>query len=206
MIVIGITGGIGSGKSTVSQMMVERGAAVIDADKMGHEVLRPGTEAWREVVEAFGKDILNPNGEIDRSRLARKVFGDDQAIEKLNRIVHPRMYQLARSRLEGLRREGIQVAVLEAPLLYEANWLPLVDEVWVTYLPQAEAIKRLRRRNGLSAALVKRRLRHQMPPREKARRADRVIDTRGTLEQAREQVEKLWQELMASRGDDCGSD
>ncbi|HEX78092.1 MAG TPA: dephospho-CoA kinase [Dehalococcoidia bacterium] len=198
MIVIGLTGGIGSGKSTVSQMLAELGAVVIDVDRLGHEALSPHTEAWQEVVTAFGSEILKPDGEIDRARLAQKVFGDAQAIERLNRIMHPRMYRLAQEKLARLEEEGVRVVVMDTPLLFEAHWTPLVDEVWVTYAPQEKVVERLRRRSGLSESEVRERLGHQMSPEEKARRGNRVIDTGAPLAEVKAQVEKLWRELMAS--------
>ncbi|MDP2930927.1 MAG: dephospho-CoA kinase, partial [Chloroflexota bacterium] len=131
MKVIGLTGGIGTGKSTVSKFLVELGALVVDADKVGHEVFKPGTEAWREVVAAFGKKVLAANGDIDREKLGDIVFNTPESLARLNRIMHPRIKDAIEAQLEEYRRQGTKVVVIEAPLLIEAEWAPSVDEVWV---------------------------------------------------------------------------
>ena len=129
MKVIGLTGGIGSGKSTVSQFLVELGTVIIDADKVGHEALQLDTELWHEVVFAFGRQVLKPNGDIDRKKLGELVFGNSESLLRLNQIMHPRMYDIVKAQLEDYRRQGVGVVVLEAPLLIEAGWTSLVDEV-----------------------------------------------------------------------------
>jgi len=132
MKVIGLTGGIGSGKSTVSQFLAELGALILDADRVGHEALKPDTEVWRELVAAFGQQILTPDGNIDRAKLGDIVFGNPESLSQLNQIMHPRMYDTVKAQLEEYRRQGVDVVVLEAPLLIEAGWTSLVDEIWVT--------------------------------------------------------------------------
>ena len=116
MKVIGLTGGIGSGKSTVSQFLAELGAVILDADKVGHEALKSESEVWRKVVAAFGKQILTPDGDIDRGKLAEIVFGNAESLLRLNQIMHPRMYDMVKAQLEEYRRQGVEVVVLEAPL------------------------------------------------------------------------------------------
>jgi dephospho-CoA kinase len=204
MKVIGLTGGIGSGKSTVSGFLRELGAVIIDADEVGHEALRPGAEAWREAVVAFGKEILDPQGSIDRQKLGEIVFADPQALAHLNQIVHPRIYDLVKARLEDYRRRGEKVVVLEMPLLVE---VPLamkasqptlsdeLDEVWVTVAPEATVLKRLKEKSGMSESEALARIRSQMPPQEKAKKADVVIDTDCSLDELEEKVKKLWQRL-----------
>ena len=125
MKVIGLTGGIGSGKSTVSGFLAELGAVIIDADKVGHEALKPDTEVWREVVAAFGRQILTLDGDINREKLGEIVFRNPESLSKLNQIMHPRMYDMVKAQLEGYRKQGVGVVVLEAPLLIEANWTSL---------------------------------------------------------------------------------
>ena len=127
--VIGLTGGIGSGKSTTSRLLEEWGAAVIDADKIGHEVLRENAAVRGELLEVFGRSILAEDGEIDRKKLGHIVFHNPAARRRLNDLLHPAMFQMAKERIEALRREGRPVIVLEAPLLLEAGWAPLVDEI-----------------------------------------------------------------------------
>jgi dephospho-CoA kinase len=146
MFVIGLTGGIGSGKSTVTEMLRAKGAAVVHADLVGHEVYRPDTHVWDEVVAAFGRQVLAPDSQIDRRKLGSIVFADHEALDRLNAITHPPMRRLMAERLDELRRQGERVAVLEAALLIEAGWIDLVDEVWLM-LP-AVAAQRLIERSG----------------------------------------------------------
>ncbi len=195
MKVIGLTGGIGTGKSTVSQFLAELGAVIIDADKVGHEALKPEGEAWQKVVNAFGKQIVNPDGHIDREKLGRIVFGDSGERERLNQIMHPAMYQTVAAKIEECRRQGVAVVVLEAALLLEAGWTPLVDEVWVTVASEPAVIKRLRLRTGLSQEDSLARIRSQLRSGERAKHADVVIDTDCTLEEVKVRVKALWQRL-----------
>ncbi len=198
MKIIGLTGGIASGKSTVSQFLKELGAVTIDADKVGHEAFKPNTETWREVVSAFGKGILNPDGEIDRQKLGKIVFSDSQALTRLNQIVHPRIYALAKARIEDYRRQGVKVVVLEAPLLLEVDPPSLadeVDEVWVTVAPEAVVLKRLKDKTELSEAQSLARIRSQLPSEERVKHADVVIDTDCGLDEMKARVEKLWRRL-----------
>jgi dephospho-CoA kinase len=199
MKVIGLTGGIASGKSTVSQFLKELGAVTIDADKVGHEAFKPNTETWREVVDAFGKEILNPDGEIDRQKLGKIVFGDSQALPRLNQIVHPRIYALVKARIEDYRRQGVGLVVLEAPLLFEVDRPSLladeVDEVWVTVAPEAVVLRRLKNKTGLSEPQSLARIRSQLTSEERLKHADVVIDTDCGLDELKARVEKLWRRL-----------
>jgi len=198
MKVIGLTGGIGSGKSTVSWFLEELGAVTIDADKVGHEVFKPNTETWREVVAAFGREILSPDGEIDRYKLGKIVFGDSQALARLNQIVHPRIYAMVKARIEDYRRQGVGVVVLEAPLLFEVSKPSLpdeVDEIWVTVAPEAVVLKRLGKKARLSQPEAMVRIRSQMPSEERLKHADVVIDTDCGLEELKAKVAKLWRRL-----------
>ena len=192
MKVIGLTGGIGTGKSTVSRFLAELGATIIDADKLGHEAFKPDTEAWREVVAAFGKQIVTANGTIDRKKLGAIVFSNPQARVRLNKIMHPRIYNLVKAQLEEYRRQEVPAAVLEAPLLLEAGWTPLVDEVWVTTAPEATALERLRKRNGLSETESRARIRTQLPAEERVKQTNVVIDTDCSLVELKAKVKELW--------------
>ncbi len=198
MKVIGLTGGIGSGKSTVSNFLAGLGAVVLDADKVGHEAFNPDTALWHEIVAAFGKQVLAPDGNIDRKKLGEIVFGNPEALAQLNRIMHPRMYEMVKSRLEEYRRQGVEVVVLEAPLLLEANWTPLVDEVWVTVAPESTVVKRLKDRMGLSKAQSLARIRSQLSPAERAKHADVVIDTDCKLDDLKTKVQEIWTRMHAS--------
>jgi len=194
MKVIGLTGGIGSGKSTVAQFMAELGAVILNADKIGHEALKPDTEIWREVVAAFGRQILAPDGNIDRKKLGEIVFDNAESRARLNQIMHPRMYDMVKAQLEEYRRQGMRVVVLEAPLLLEAGWTALVDEVWITTASETTVLKRLEERTGLSPAESLARIRSQLPAAERVRHADVVINTDCDMDELKAQVKELWQE------------
>lgn len=193
MKVIGLTGGIGSGKSTVSQFLIELGAVILDADRVGHEAFKPDTNVWREVVATFGRQILTPNGNIDRKKLGEMVFGNPESLLRLNQIMHPRMYEIVKAQLEEYRRQGVSVVVLEAPLLLEAGWTSLVDEVWVTVAPEATVLRRLREKSGLSEQQSLARIRSQLPPEERVKHANMVINTDCSLDELKAKVKELWQ-------------
>ena len=197
MKVIGLTGGIGSGKSTVSQCLAELGAVVMDADKVGHEAFKPGTPAWRDVVATFGREVLAPSGEVDRKKLGEIVFSDPGALARLNRIMHPRMYDMMKARIEEYRREGVDVVVIEAAVLIEANWTPLVDEVWVTVVPESMVVERVQRQRGLAEKQTLARIRSQIPAEERLKHANVVITNDGDLDALRAKVKELWQKLHA---------
>ncbi len=200
MIVIGLTGGPGTGKSTVAAMLARRGAAVIEADRLGHQAYAPGTEGWQAVVEAFGPEILGPDNTVDRARLGALVFADPGKLRRLNAIVHPIIRRLITEQLEKYRNAGARVVVVEAALLFEAGWDDLVDEVWVTQAPPEVAIARYVERTGLPEDEVRRRMAAQLDAAEKLRRAHRVIDTSGSLAEVERQVDRLWDELTARAG------
>jgi len=199
MIVIGITGGIASGKSTVSRMLSELGAVVIDADKVGHEAFRPHTEAWRKVVAAFGKGIMGQNDEIDHSKLAQLVFNDPKALKRLNRIMHPLMHEIVRQKIEALRNQGVEVVVLEATLLIEARWTDLVDQVWVTITSEAAVVNRLVSQKGFTEEQARARIKSQTPIAQRAKNADVVIENDSDMNTLRKKVEGLWLRLRSRK-------
>ena len=196
MLVIGLTGNFGTGKTTVSQSLAELGAIIIDADRLGHELLQPHSQAYQEVVAAFGKAILRPNREIDRDKLGQLVFADATALAQLNRIMHPKMYKVAQERIEQYRKQGTKVAVLEAALLIEAGWTPLVDQVWVTVAPDHAIVNRLKNQRRLAEEQILARLHSQMRSEDKIKRADAVIDTDCPIDDLRAKVTQLWQNLQ----------
>lgn len=198
MIVIGLTGGIASGKSSVSRVLSGLGAAVIDADEVGHQAFRPGTDAWRDVVAAFGPGILGENEEIDRGKLADIVFGDPVALEQLNSIMHPTILRMVEERLETMRRRGIEVAVVEAALLIEAKWTGLVDQVWVMVSSEAAVVSRLCGQKGFTEEQATARIRSQMSAEERSRHADVVIHNDLDLSALSENVRELWRKLRGS--------
>ena len=208
MKVIGLTGGIGSGKSTVARFLKELGAVVIDADEVGHEAFKPNTDVWRGVVAAFGRGIVKPSGEIDRKGLGKIVFSNPEALARLNKLVHPYVYTRVKARLEGYRRRGVRVVVLEVPLLIE---VPLskkageptlsdeVDEVWVTVAPQPTVLKRLKEKSAVSEEQALARIRSQLSSAERVRKADVVINTDCELSELEAKVKELWQLRLTNK-------
>ncbi len=198
MKVIGLTGGIGSGKSTVSRFLAELGAVIIDADRVGHEALGTSDEVRRELLATFGWQIMTPKGEVDRKKLGEIVFDDPESLARLNQIMHPRMYNMVKAGLEEYRRRG--VVVLEAPLLIEADWTSLVDEVWVTVADESTVLKRVKEKFGLSERECLARIRCQLPSEERVKHADVVIDTDCSLDELKAKVKELWQRLHDKGG------
>ena len=198
MLVIGLTGGIGTGKSEVSRILREMGAVVIDADKVGHETYAANSETWRVVVATFGEDVVLPDGQIDRQALSSIVFDDSVAVEKLNAIMHPRMAKLLEERIQQHREVRADV-VLEAALLVEAGWNSLVDEVWVVTAPEEEAIRRASSHYNISPEAIRSRIRSQMPAEEKLKYADVVVGNTGSLEELRARVQSLWHSRLKER-------
>ena len=193
MKVIGLTGGIGSGKSEVSQYLQELGAVLIDADRVGHEAYQPNTDTWRELVAAFGEQIRAPDNSIDRKKLGGVVFSNPESLARLNQIVHPRMYEMMKAQIDEYRRQGVEVVVLEAAILLEAGWNQLVDEVWITVAPESMVVERTRERTGLPEVQILARIRSQMSPEERAKHADVVINNDGSLDDLKAKVKELWE-------------
>ncbi len=197
MKVIGFTGGIGSGKTTITQYLTELGAVIIDADKVGHEAFEPDTEIWREVVNAFGTDILAPDNKIDRKKLGPIVFGDPDALSRLNGIMHPRMFDMMKVRIEEYRQQGVEVVVIEAAVLIEANWTPLADEVWVATAPEAAVLDRLEKQRGMDKEQTLARIHSQLSSEERSKHADVIISNEGSLDELKAKIGKLWERLQA---------
>ena len=200
-LVLGITGGIASGKSSVAAIFAEFGAAVVSADRLAREAVAPGTATLAALVEAFSPQILAATGELDREVLGRLVFADPAARERLNAITHPAIARLSTARLSALRHAGLPLVVYEAPLLFEAGAQQRVDRVLVVVTEPGVQRRRLAERDGLAPAEIDRRIAAQWPQSEKVARADFVIDNSGTLEQTRAQVSALYHSLLSSRQD-----
>lgn len=192
---IGLTGGIGSGKSVVARLLADLGARVIDADRIGHDIYRPGSAGWSRVVEAFGEEIVARDGTIDRKKLGARVFADPQALRRLNAIVHPLMAGEIGARIAALRADGVRApVVVEAAVLLEARWDELVDEVWLVVATPELVVARLTADRGLTAEEVKRRIGSQILDDERIARSDRVIRNTGSLDDLRLAVERTWRE------------
>lgn len=195
-IIIGLTGGIASGKSVVSKLLAERGALVIDADKVGHEAYAQGSACYDAVIEAFGRDIVAADGSIDRKALGAKVFGDPAQRRRLEGIVWPWMRDTMEERFTRLRAEGASIVVLEAAVLIEADWVPLVDEVWVVTTSPEIARERIVARNGLTPEQADQRIAAQLTNAERTARADVVIENNGSLAALERRVDEAWEQLQ----------
>ena len=196
MIVIGLTGGIASGKSTAAQHLFELGAHVIDADLLGHRAYEPGTAAYRAVIDCFGDDVVADDGCIDRKALGGKVFGKPDALDKLTAIVWPEILRLAELEIDEQRsRNPGGVTVLEAAVLLEAGWQSAVDEVWVASIDRATAIERTMARDGLDAEAVQRRIDSQLSNDERVSQADVVIDNSLDLQNMIVQLDAEWKRI-----------
>ncbi len=195
MVVIGVTGNIGSGKSTVCQILARLGAIVIDADKLAHETYQPHSQTWQELIDTFGRDIVKPDEEIDRQKLGQIVFSDHNALAQLNQIVHPKAYRLTQERIADCRRRGAKAIVVEATLLIEAGWRSLVDRVWLVVAPEAAIVQRVKQQQGMGEPQILARLKSQMPAEEKMKHADEVIYNDGDLNQLEANVTELWRKL-----------
>jgi len=198
MYVIGLTGGIGSGKSTVAKVLEDEGASVLSADLLGHEVYLPGKPAYDEIIQTFGRDVVAEDGTIDRKKLGPIVFSDPANLARLNAITHPRMKEMMRERLAVIARQGAQYAILEAALLFDAGWDDLTDEVWVTVAPAKVAAERTAARSGIPVEQVLERIQKaQMESDERVSRSDIVIDAGGTMEQTVARARAAWEAMRA---------
>lgn len=199
MYLIGLTGGIASGKSTVSRMLSELGAYIIDADKLSREVTQPGKPAWQEIIKKFGQDIIQDNGEIDRKHLGQLVFANKQARSELEAITHPHIEAAAKAAMAAATADGFAVIVLDAPLLIEVGWHTRVDAVWVVYVNEQTQLKRLMARDNSGREAAQARMNAQLSLTEKLKYADVVINNGDAIEITRKNVLKAWREIDNSR-------
>ena len=199
MLKIALTGGPGSGKSTVARMFQDLGVQVIDADDVARNVVAPGQPAWEEIRREFGPDYFQEDGSLDRARMAQLVFQDAGARQKLNAIVHPQVGLEIARRLQGLATQGVNLVMVEVPLLYEAGLEKNFDVVIVVDVGKKEQIARLSARDGRPAREAEGILKAQWPLVAKKARADFVVDNRGSPEYTRSQVKKLWQQLKMDK-------
>ena len=193
---IGLTGGIGSGKSFVASLLKKMGATIIDADHLAREVVKPGTPGYRAVVAAFGNEIVLPSGELDRRKLGGIVFADVSARKKLEQILHPRILARAVEAAQAAAARGELAVVFDVPLLFEMGWQVRMDEVWVVFVKPEVQLQRLCARDGMSAAEGKHRISLQGDLSEKAAQADVCIDNNGAEEAALLQVREQWLRVL----------
>lgn len=205
MYLVALTGGIASGKSTVCRFLEEKGARILDSDALAREVVRKGQPAWREIVEHFGESVITQEGEIDRARLAAIVFRDPEERAFLNRVTHPRIFQLMGERLREIEAtgHGKGVVVLDIPLLVEANAAHLFHMNLVVDAPPELQVKRLIADRGVSEEEAWARIRSQASREERLRHADLVIENKGSLKELAEAVETAWKEIL-SRAEKAG--
>ncbi|MEK4517266.1 dephospho-CoA kinase [Paenibacillus sp. FSL H8-0122] len=194
--IIGLTGGIASGKSTVSALFVRKGAALVDADVIAREVMLPGHPVLAAAVEAFGDRILLPDGSLDRAGLGEIVFRDPEALKTLNNLTHPAIRREITDRMYALEQENPQrLVIVDIPLLFESELDSLFDQIIVVYVPRRVQLARLMERSGMKLEQAEDRLRSQMDIELKRRKATFVIDNSGDLESAELQVARLWDRL-----------
>ncbi len=198
MLLVGLTGNIGSGKSTVAQLLSERGATIIDADVLARRAVEHGTDAYSAIVERWGTSILAADGLIDRAALRRIVFSDPQELEQLNAIVHPEVERLRAALVEAARRRGDRLVVCDIPLLFERRMTDDFDRIVLVDAPRPVRLERLVRERGLRETEAMDMIVAQMPAELKRARADFVIDNVGTLTQLDLRVTEVWSALLAA--------
>ncbi len=199
MRVIGLTGGIASGKSTVARLLEDYGAVVIDADQLAREVVAPGEPAHAAIITAFGESVLAVDGTIDRNALGSLIFADAAARGKLMAITHPAIGRRAEERLDQLREAGAAVVVYMAPLLVEAGVTGRVDEIWVVYVDRETQLVRLMARDGIDRIAAEQKIASQMSMDEKRLHGRVIIDNRGDIEALQLQVQEIWQREIENR-------
>jgi dephospho-CoA kinase len=195
--ILGLTGGIAAGKSSIAAILRDLGAVVIDADKIARQIVTPGSPALEEIRQTFGAEFLTADGELDRKRLGALVFSDKAARDTLSAITHPRIAQRMSDEAEAARGQDAPAVFLEAALLFEAHWDQGLDGVWVVSIPEALQLERLQRRDGYNEEQARARLAAQMPLSEKLARATLVIDNSRSLEETTQFVTSAYRALLA---------
>ncbi|MGA7869305.1 MAG: dephospho-CoA kinase [Candidatus Binatus sp.] len=201
MLTIGLTGGIGSGKSTVAQILGQFGAPILDADKVAHTTYAPGAPAYNAVIDAFGAEIVAPDRTIDRRKLGSIVFGNPERLNRLTSIVWPATFESIRRNVADLRASGAtQPIVVEAAILIEAKWQPLFDEIWLVRASREQVVARIESQRGLKPAETEARIRAQLSDEERAKHATLVIENDGSLDQLRELLKEVWAKALKRNG------
>ena len=199
MIKIGLTGGIASGKSVVTQYLRDMGAPVFDADAASRRAVAKGTPGLQQVLQVLGSEYATPDGNLDRPRVAAKVFHDQAARKKLEAVIHKIVWQEATAFMKQASAQGSRVVFLDVPLLIECGWQDQVDQVWLVSLPREEQVRRAMLRDGTSAAQVEARIGKQLSLEAKKKFADLVIDNSGSLGNTKKQVAAAWEKLQAGK-------
>ena len=199
MIKIGLTGGIASGKSVVTQYLRDMGAPVFDADAASRQAVAKGTPGLQQVLQVLGSEYATPDGNLDRPRVAAKVFHDQAARKKLEAVIHKIVWQEATAFMKQASAQGSRVVFLDVPLLIECGWQDQVDQVWLVSLPREEQVRRAMLRDGTSAAQVEARIGTQLSLETKKKFADLVIDNSGSLGNTKKQVAAAWEKLQAGK-------
>lgn len=197
MKLVGITGGIGAGKSTVARLFQELGAAVIDADVIAKEIIEPGADAWHDLLKEFGGQILNPDSSINRSRLASLIFGEPAARLRLNEITHPRIKQVMLKKAQEYFAQGASVVMVEAALIGESSHDPPFDAIVLVWIDPAVQMERIMRQGKMKEEEASRRIASQMPSEKKKEIATYIIDNSGDLEETKRQVKAIWEDIAS---------
>jgi dephospho-CoA kinase len=196
MVIVGLTGGVGSGKSTVARMFKDEGAHVIDFDYLARVVVKPDKPAWRDIIEYFGPQILSPDRTLNRSALAEIVFSDDKSRKALEGFTHPRIFEESDALIKAIRRKDpCSIVIMDFPLLFELSLNKKFDRVILAYVPRAVQLKRLVERDGLAKIEAEKRLASQIPIEEKKSSSDYVIHNEGSINDTRDQVREVLYEL-----------
>lgn len=197
MLIVGLTGGIASGKSTISKYLASRGAKIIDADKIAREVVEPGEGAWEKIKYHFGTDVLKEDQTLDRAKLGKIIFEQPEKRQLLNEIIHPAVIAKTQRLINIYKKDKtVPLIVVDAPLLIEAKMTSLVDELWVINVSSKKQIERVMERDNLTWEGAEKRIASQMPTEEKLKFAHRVIDTNISEEETLQEVSKLWEEIV----------
>ncbi|MBH8597563.1 MULTISPECIES: dephospho-CoA kinase [unclassified Thermoactinomyces] len=200
---LGLTGSIATGKSTVAEMLKRRGAVVVDADQVARKVVEPGSLGLNRIKGTFGSEMLTADGQLDRAKLGELVFADEEARLRLNALLHPLiMDEMKRMTAESLDKNPKSIVIWDVPLLIEENLTQFVEQVIVVYVPQAIQLKRLMERNHLTKTEAIKRMQSQLSIEEKKKVADYIIDNSGSLEETERQVDQLWRYLTLKSGSD----
>jgi dephospho-CoA kinase len=203
---LGVTGGIGSGKSTVCRLFKDLGARVFVADDVAKRLMQQDPTVRREIVDAFGPESYDAEGRLDRAYLAQQVFGDEENVARINAIVHPRVFEAFRQVAREAAQEGVELLVHEAALIFEAGGDRHLDAVAVVDAPEAVRVRRVVERDGVAPEQVRARMQHQLPPEELRRRADFVIDNAGNEEALRSQVQAVYDAMVTSEAESSPDD